>query len=186
LKFVRIFRLSFVIVPIFFSENLSKTLTNKTKKELGIAIVRLMTHELGSWVHTKKHFQFSTNYFNLVFPDFSPNLPDFFSTVFSKPGHIEQKKINQICRSCGQLWSRMHTKIIIFADCPNFSTFLCNFPDFFSWKLFHDYNEQNKKKELCIIHHKKALSVFPQFSNFPGNFSSFSLHKNLIRIITNI
>jgi hypothetical protein len=36
------------------------------------------------------------------------------------------------------------------------------------------------------IHHKKALSVFPQFSNFPGNFSSFSLHKNLTRIITNI
>jgi hypothetical protein len=36
------------------------------------------------------------------------------------------------------------------------------------------------------IHHKKALSVFPEFSNFPGNFSNFSLHKNLIRIITNI
>jgi hypothetical protein len=36
------------------------------------------------------------------------------------------------------------------------------------------------------IHHNKALSVFPQFSNFPGNFSSFSLHKNLTRIITNI
>jgi hypothetical protein len=30
-------------------------------------------------VHTKKHFQFSPNYSNLVFPDFSPNLPDFFS-----------------------------------------------------------------------------------------------------------
>jgi hypothetical protein len=36
------------------------------------------------------------------------------------------------------------------------------------------------------IHHKKALSVFPEFSNFPGNFSNFSLHKNLIGIITNI
>jgi hypothetical protein len=36
------------------------------------------------------------------------------------------------------------------------------------------------------IHHKKAVSVFPKFSNFPGNFSNFSLHKNLIRIITNI
>jgi hypothetical protein len=36
------------------------------------------------------------------------------------------------------------------------------------------------------IFHKKALSVYPKFSNFPGNFSSFSLHKNLIRIITNI
>jgi hypothetical protein len=36
------------------------------------------------------------------------------------------------------------------------------------------------------IHHKKALSAFPEFFNFPGNFSSFSLHKNLIRIITNI
>jgi hypothetical protein len=36
------------------------------------------------------------------------------------------------------------------------------------------------------IHHKKALLVFPEFSNFPGNFSSFFLHKNLIRIITNI
>jgi hypothetical protein len=36
------------------------------------------------------------------------------------------------------------------------------------------------------IHHKKALSVFPEFSNFPGNFYSFSLHKNLIRTITNI
>jgi hypothetical protein len=36
------------------------------------------------------------------------------------------------------------------------------------------------------IHYKKALSVFPEFSNFPGNFASFSLHKNLIRIITNI
>jgi hypothetical protein len=35
--------------------------------------------ELWSWVHTKKHFQFSPNFFNLVFPDFSPNLPDFFS-----------------------------------------------------------------------------------------------------------
>jgi hypothetical protein len=36
------------------------------------------------------------------------------------------------------------------------------------------------------IYHKKGLSVFPEFSNFPGNFSNFSLHKNLIRIITNI
>jgi hypothetical protein len=36
------------------------------------------------------------------------------------------------------------------------------------------------------IHHKKALSVYPEFSNFPDNFSGFSLHKNLIRIITNI
>jgi hypothetical protein len=27
---------------------------------------------------------------------------------------------------------------------------------------------------------------FPEFSNFPGNFPSFSLNKNLIRIITNI
>jgi hypothetical protein len=36
------------------------------------------------------------------------------------------------------------------------------------------------------IHHKIALSVFPEFSNFPGSFSSFSLHKNLIRIITTL
>jgi hypothetical protein len=28
------------------------------------------------------------------------------------------------------------------------------------------------------IDHKKPLSVFPQFSNFPGNFSSFSLHTD--------
>jgi hypothetical protein len=30
------------------------------------------------------------------------------------------------------------------------------------------------------------VAVFPEFSNFPGNFPSFSLNKNIIRIITNI
>jgi hypothetical protein len=80
----------------------------------------------------------------------------------------------------------MHTKIIIFAVCPNFSTFLCNCPDFFFLKAFSRLYRTKQKKIIMHIHHKKALSVFPQFSNFPGNFSSFSLHKNLIRIVTNI
>jgi hypothetical protein len=142
----------------FFSENLSKTQTNKTKKELRIAIVRILSY---SWVHTKKHFQFSPNYFNLVFPDFSPIVQIFFSIdniqlSYFHPGANRTKKkkwINQICRSYRQLWSRIHTKILIFAVCPNFSNFLCNCPDFFSWKLFHDYNEQNKKKTIMHIHH---------------------------------
>jgi hypothetical protein len=42
----KIFRLSFVIAPNFFSENLAKTLTNKTKKELRIAIVRILSYGL--------------------------------------------------------------------------------------------------------------------------------------------
>jgi hypothetical protein len=46
LKFVQIFQFSFEIVPIFFFKNLSKTLTNKTKKELRIAIVRILIYGL--------------------------------------------------------------------------------------------------------------------------------------------
>jgi hypothetical protein len=46
LNLSEILRLSFEIVPNFFSENLSKTLTNKTKKELRIAIVRILSYGL--------------------------------------------------------------------------------------------------------------------------------------------
>jgi hypothetical protein len=81
----------------------------------------------------------------------------------------------------------MHTKIIIFAVCPNFSIFLCNCSDFFfPENFFTTITNKTKKKRIMYIHHKKALLVFHEFSYFPGNFSNFSLHKNLIRIITNI
>jgi hypothetical protein len=71
-----------------------------------------------------------------------------------------------------------------FCSLPEFFDFPFNCPDFFPENFFV-YNEQNKKI-IMHIHHKKALSVYPEFSNFPDNFSGFSLHKNLIRIITNI
>jgi hypothetical protein len=58
----------------------------------------------------KKHFQFSPIFFNLVFPDFSPNLPDFFSieniqlSYFHHWAYRTKKKgINEICRSYRQL-----------------------------------------------------------------------------------
>jgi hypothetical protein len=100
LKFVRIFRLCFVIVPIFFSENLSKTLTNKTKKELAIAIVRILSYGLSSY---KKALSVSPNYFNLVFPDFSPNLQDFFSIEniqlsYFHPGAYRTKKKKELIK----------------------------------------------------------------------------------------
>jgi hypothetical protein len=122
LKFVRIFRLSFVIVPNFFSENLSKTLTNKTKKELRIAIVRILSY--GLEFIQKSTFSFPRIILsNLVFSDFSPNLPDFFfllktfNSVISSPGHIKQKKelIKYVVPIVSLLRSKMHTKIITFA-----------------------------------------------------------------------
>jgi hypothetical protein len=51
-------------------------------------------------------------------------------------------------------------------------------PIFFPENFFTAITNKTKKI-IMYIHHKKALSVFPEFSNF-------SLHKNLIRIITNI
>jgi hypothetical protein len=42
-KFVRIFRLSFVIVPIFFFENLNE---QSKKKELRIGIVQILSYVL--------------------------------------------------------------------------------------------------------------------------------------------
>jgi hypothetical protein len=105
---------------------------------------RIITHshrsnpEIWSCVHTKKHFQFSPNYFNLVFPDFSPNLPYFFSTEniqlsYFHTGAYRTKKKELIKYVVPIIsYDREHTKIIIFAVCPNFSTFLCNCPDFFS------------------------------------------------------
>jgi hypothetical protein len=52
-KFVRIFRLSFVIVPNFFFEN-----PNEQSKKKRITHSHRSNPELWSWVHTKKHFQF--------------------------------------------------------------------------------------------------------------------------------
>jgi hypothetical protein len=72
----------------------------------------------------------------------------------------------------------------------------CSLPEFFDFSLlmFRFFFPENFfttitnkiKKGIMHIHHKKALLVFPEFCNFPGNFSNFSLRKNLIRIITNI
>jgi hypothetical protein len=45
-----------------------------------------------------QHFQFSPNYFNLVFPNFSPNLPEFFFSIkniqlsYFHPGVYRTKK----------------------------------------------------------------------------------------------
>jgi hypothetical protein len=72
LEFVRIFRLSCVIVPIFFPENFSKTITNKTKKELCISTVPILSYGLKfiQKSHRKKHFQFFPNFaiFRATFP----------------------------------------------------------------------------------------------------------------------
>jgi hypothetical protein len=67
----------------------------------------------------KKALLVFQNYFNLLFPYFSPNLPDFF--FYFHLGSISNKK---------QLWSRVHTKIIIFAVFPNFPIFRVTFPVF--------------------------------------------------------
>jgi hypothetical protein len=81
LKFVRIFRLSFVIVcNFFFPKTFPRQYQTKQKKRI-------------------THIQFFPNCFNLVFLDFSPILPDFFSVekialsyVFPFPERIEKKK----------------------------------------------------------------------------------------------
>jgi hypothetical protein len=53
---------------------------------LRIAIVRILSYGL-------EYIQKSTfNYFNLVFPGFSPNLPDFFSTELYPSRGISNKK----------------------------------------------------------------------------------------------
>jgi hypothetical protein len=129
--------------PDFFFRKLTQNPNKQNQKR--ITYSHRSNPELWSWVHTKKHFQFSPNYFKLVFPDFSPNLPVFFSIEniqlsYFHPGAYRTKKKNQsniiiiiiIIIICIQ----MHTKIIIFAVCPNFSNFLCNCPDFFFLKIF--------------------------------------------------
>jgi hypothetical protein len=81
-----------------------------------------------------------------------------------------------------QNYQRMHTKIIVFAVCPNFSNFLCNCPDFFfPENFFTTITNKTKKNNYAY----PSLSVFPEFSNFPGNFSNFFYIKTS-RIITNI
>jgi hypothetical protein len=109
-----------------------------------------------------------------------------FQTFFSWK---QKKSIKQICSSYCQLWSRVHTKIIIFEICPNFPTFLCNCPDFFFRKLIQNHNKQNQKRithshrsnpELWSWVHTKKHSqfspnyfnlVFPDFSpNLPDFF----------------
>jgi hypothetical protein len=80
--------------PEFFFRKPIQNPNNKTKKELRIAIVRILSYGLE---FIQKSTQFSPNYFNLVYPDFSPNLPDFFSIEniqlsYFHPGAYRTKK----------------------------------------------------------------------------------------------
>jgi hypothetical protein len=82
-------------------------------------------------------------------------------------------------------------KIIIFAVCPNFSTFLCNCFEFFFLKICLIPTITNKtKKKLRIsitkTHRKKHFKFFPNFPIFRATFSTFLFHENLIWTITNI
>jgi hypothetical protein len=119
-----------------------------------------------------------------------------FSRFFFKSARFffnwkQKKSIKQICSSYCQLWSRVHTKIIIFEICPNFPTFHCNCPEFFFRKLIQNPNKQNQKRithSYCSnselwswVHTKKHFQfslnyfnfVFPDFSpNLPVFFFS--------------
>jgi hypothetical protein len=133
----------------------------------------------------KKHFQLSPYYFNLVFPDFSPNLPDFFSIENIQLSSIENKKkrISQICRSYPSVMMINKKKELCisitkkhFQFFPNFPIFRATFPVFLYIKTSYGLLRTLKKKlvkSFQPVPQKKALSVFPEFSIFPGNFSDF-------------
>jgi hypothetical protein len=128
-----------------------------------------------------------------VLPDFSTNLADLFinwkHSLFSSREHIEQKKKN---RSNISSYDRECIQSYNFCSLSEFSEFLCNCPDFFFPKISKTITNKTKKElRISIVpilsyglefiqksHRKKALSVFPEFSNF-------SFAKNLIRTITN-
>jgi hypothetical protein len=67
----------------------------------------------------------------------------------------------------------MHTKIIIFAVCPSFSISFVIVPIFFFSENFFTTITNKTKKKIMHIHHKKALSVFPEFSIFRAIFPIF-------------
>jgi hypothetical protein len=64
---------------------------------------------------------------------------------------------------------------------PNFRIFRATFPVFLYIKTSYGLLRTLKKKfakSFQPFPQKKALSVFPEFSNFPGNFSDFFFFLN--------
>jgi hypothetical protein len=116
---------------------------------------------------------FFQNYFNLLFSDFSPNLPDFFF-LFPSREHIEQKKNNQIHMSFpSSVMIESAYKNYNFCSFSRIFQFSGQLSQFFSFELLRTLKKNSQIVPAVLI--EKSTKLFPNFPIFRSNFPIFFL-----------